>query len=182
MASASPTLGCQVDLRPDWVRVRYEIENTTGEPIFVFDRLIDRSRRLDRDWAYVEIEGGRATLSRKAFRSPRPSTLEPDMPAARRLAPGERLSGECARPLPLAAWDPFYTGTHWCGKKTRVAIAELVFELGWAPCAGLEHPGHASVTVGSEEFEHVGYDDAIGVQRTVSSAPCAVDLTGVVLT
>jgi len=108
---------------PDALEVRYSLSHEGGPPVWVLDQLFRTNPvgdfHLEPARAYVEVEGTTLVISRALRPVPDDVDVEaPEVPCARELAAGERLSGEVRVPLPLHEDLPY--------RKTRpLALAPL---------------------------------------------------------
>lgn len=91
------------------LKVQYQVDNTSGEPLAVFDRG-DRHAVQTRQHAAGEVpspffavdEEGGVTLSHEALPLPTPAPTSPPTPLAAKLAPGESVKGEFSFTLPAS--------------------------------------------------------------------------------
>jgi hypothetical protein len=89
----------------DALVVRYSLHGEGKAPVWVLDQLFRTSRagypHLEPERAYVEGRDGVLLLSRALLAVPEDKEVEaPEVPCARRLSPGETLTGEIRVPLP----------------------------------------------------------------------------------
>lgn len=89
----------------DALIVRYSLHGEGKVPVWVLDGLFRTSRAgyptLAPERAYVEGKDGVLVLSRALLPVPRNKRVEsPEVPCARKLSPGETLTGEIRVPLP----------------------------------------------------------------------------------
>ncbi len=165
------------------LRIRYELVNDgAAGPIYVFDRLLDwDSKQVRPDWAYVAFEGDAATVSRQVWPVHESLSIDPEVPCARTVAPGERVRDELRVALPLAETDPYYEIRNRLGRRGPVPVRTVSFAVGWCPVEGLDHPGHHKLVFEDGELAPLDYSDVIGRQEVARSAAQPVEVEGVAL-
>ncbi|MFP2927538.1 hypothetical protein ACLESO_20545 [Pyxidicoccus sp. 3LG] len=99
----------------DALVVRYSLHGEGKSPVWVLDQLFRTSPaghyHLEPERAYVEARDGVLVLSRALVKVPDDLDVEsPEVPCARRLAPGETLTGEIRVPLPPREDMPYRKG------------------------------------------------------------------------
>ncbi len=158
------------------LEVAYTLENKTGEDVYVFDGLfqaIPTGVALDLSAAYTIIEDDLLTLFRGVVKiPPRVQVEAPEMPLARMLPKGEKLSGVIRAKLPLRYDYPY----HWV-KETKVARTLRVrLRIGCAPASAVQPlPGKAKSE--SETLYRIEYRQVIGIQQLVETPVQELALT-----
>jgi hypothetical protein len=174
----------RVDLRvhskPDQLEFEYSFENTSSQPILVFDRMWDmQAQALSQDWAYVEIRGSAAVVKRRMEALPWGLHIEnPTVPYGREIQPSARGGGKFYLPLPLkecGEYDGFVRRGAWAKPEP---VHEVAFELGWSPKPASLPPGIQPVEMNGETLWLLPYGLVTTIQRTAITAPVRVDVSG----
>jgi hypothetical protein len=171
-----PSLAFRARLDSDKLQAGYEVTNNLAVPIYVFDQLYDmKSEKLAENWSYIEVMGTRVVLSRQIAQLPTGLHHEnPEVPYARVLNPGGKLTTVFTRPLPLAETDPyFHIRNRNRPPQTYQPGDDLVFRLGWAVAADLH--GGVPVEINGAKLVLFPYEEAIGKQRLINSQPIRPD-------
>ncbi|MDD7973405.1 hypothetical protein [Roseinatronobacter alkalisoli] len=122
-------------LAEDHLAARYNVENRSSETLLVFDRLYRTARSGERSvvpdlaWRWLEADG-RYIVAKYVPPIPEGMLLEaPELPYARLLPPGERLTGQVLLPVPLDEKWPYAESP--VAPKTNT-VDNLEFWLGYA--------------------------------------------------
>lgn len=144
--------------REDQLIVEYRVENASGEPVWIVGAPVGME-----DGAYVELDGGRATLLRIVHRVPEDLEVEaPVLPSVTRLAPGAARDERIVLPLPLEERNPYARSG-----RTAARPAAVQLRIGWLPAeAGVREPVDGVI--------RPKYADAMRLQRVAeATAPVA---------
>lgn len=168
----------------DFLDIEYTAVNPTEGPILVFDRLHSMdAKKMDADWAYVSLKGGRAWVRRALSELPIGLRHEnPEVPYGRQVEAGQTATGKSRLALPLRDRAPYLRFSR-AGTETRTMILDLVFTLGW--CAA---PTPESMPSGIQPFEWEGerlwlfpYDLLRAAQRVTTVSHRLPGVPGLVL-
>ena len=164
----------------DHLEFEYSFENTSSQPILVFDRLWDmQANALKPTWAYIDIRDGKAAIKRLMETIPRGLHLDsPAVPYGREIAPHTQSGGKFSIALPLkqsGAYDGFVRR----GAQLKPAtVEEVIFSLGWCPKPAFIPPAIQPVQIGGETLWLLPYGMVLQAQRIAMSSPVEVHVPG----
>jgi len=174
----------RVDLRvhcaPDQLEFEYSFENTSSQPILVFDRMWDmQAQALRHDWAYVQIRDSGAVVKRWMEGLPPGLHVEnPTVPYGREVRRSARGGGKFSLSLPLKEYGE-YDGFVRRGARAKPGpVHKVAFELGWSPKPASLPPGIHPVEMNGETLWLLPYGLLTTIQRTAVTASMRVDVSG----
>jgi hypothetical protein len=174
------SVNLRVQPTPDHLEFEYSFENTSPQPVLVFDRLWDMQvNALKPNWAYVDIRDGKAAIQRLMAALPLGLHLEhPAVPYGREIAPHARSGGKLSIPLPFKQ-NGAYDGFVRRGAQLKpVAVKEVILSLGWCPKPASFPPAIQPVEMNGETLWLLPYGMVSQIQRVAVSAPVQVHVTG----
>ncbi len=176
MNEGAITLRGSIAAADEKLRAVYEIENRSDEDVYVFDAIF-RFRRgqpvIDNALVYTLIEHDSITLFRGVLRIPRGKQVEaPDVPFARFLPRGHKLTGAIDAPLPLRFHNPYEWPQH--EEIRRFASARL--RIGYITAQDLDPPAAAKI-VSDETVYSIGYWQAIDTERFLETPVQHLEVT-----
>lgn len=126
----------EVRRTPDALVVRYTLHGVGKAPIWVLDQLFSTEPsgryHLEPARAYVEARDGVLVLSRALMPVPDDVDVEsPEVPCARKLSPGETLTGELRVSLPPREDVPYRKG----GPLDLATLRSVKLRIGYVPDA-----------------------------------------------
>jgi hypothetical protein len=152
------------------LQASYEIENRSGEDIYVFDamfRLVGGQPALDASLAYTVMEVDMLTLFRGVLRIPVGLQVEaPDVPFARLLPSGRTLTSTIDAPVPL----PFHQPYEWHDREETLSMRRVRLRIGYAAAKDVV-PRPAAKRVNEAVVYSVGYRQVIEVQHFLETPP-----------
>ncbi|HUJ93470.1 MAG TPA: hypothetical protein VLW46_00745 [Candidatus Bathyarchaeia archaeon] len=181
MNESRPVVHLKVAQDADALRLQYEVRNTLREPIYVFDRLYDmRAQKLSAAWAYVAVDGQKATVSRQVWPLPNGLRYEnPETPYGRLLTPNATATGQLSLTMPIAERDPYYSLSHRGEKPQTVQVSSLVFRMGWGFASQL-HAG-SPVELEGQRLVLFPFHEGLAKQQFADSESAQVNLAITVL-
>lgn len=129
------TLRAQAENTESALVIKYEIENHTEQTLYVLDGMIDYSgteKGLDHDSAYVFFEEPK-TLRIIRANLPLPKTFsvgKKEIPFARAMAPGNKLTGKITLKHPIKEYSPYYEPLKEENQKAE-KFSEIRLMIGW---------------------------------------------------
>ena len=177
MNQTQPSVHLKLMLESGSARFQYEVRNTLDQPVYVFDRLYDmRAQKLSPDWAYISVEGQKASVCRQVW--PLPDGLRhdnPETPYGRLVAPKGVVTGQFSLPLPLVERDPYYSLLHSNAKPAHVNVTSLVLRVGWGIASQLR--AGSAVELEGEKLVLFPFHEALSKQHFAESGATKVNIS-----
>lgn len=181
MSPPEPKLHISCAVNGDTMTLNYAIENTTSDPVLIFDRLYDRKRQtIDLHGAYLDIIEHCALFKRAMEILPFGLHVEnPHVPYARELVPGATARGSITASLPLLEHAPYDYIIKRGWTQHEVGIQSVSLLLGWCVRPTLLPPISSPSIIEGEELMFLPYGLVKQKQQALSSASCSVHVSGV---
>lgn len=169
-----------IEISEEMICLRYQARNTTGEELYLFNRLFstERSglRHIDPNLVYLDfggIEGATAHLAKQLIDLPESVLAKPEAPYLTRLAASGTFSEELTLPLPLRRYLPYDPPAAPRQEEVPAVCTQVVMTLGYF----ISHDPRSvrEITVDGEPALSADYGLVIRHHDTAVSKPVAVE-------